>query len=209
MNLFKDANKVTFVEQTMDARLPNLVAGKVDFTIEALTLTAPRAQVAEFTFPYFRDGSTTLTLANSPYNGAKDMTGHHLRVSAYDNGFADQIIHAGIPDAVLVGFSSDALALQAMEAGDVPVFSASVANAGYLVSQHPGKYKLGNFTWFPQSYGIAVAPGDSRWLNFLNVNIKEMATGVDNDFFRGLYKKYLGTDLPVVPSGFPVEYGVH
>jgi polar amino acid transport system substrate-binding protein len=204
--LFKDPKKVTFVEQQFDARLPNTVAGKVDLTCEALTLTAPRGLVAEFTIPYWRDGSTLMVLSSSHYHGSEDMLGHKLKVSGLNNGFLDQTIKAGLDDGVPVGFSSDALALQALISGQVDAYAASTANAGYLIAQNPGKYRT-SIEYQPQTYGMAVAPGDPKWLNWLNVAIHEMLTGVDYLVMAALYKKYMGLIVQTPIIGFPLEYG--
>src|SRR5262249_22181887 len=54
--LFGDASKVEFVTQTSDARIPNILSGRVDVTIQNLTVTPARALQVEFTVPYYRAG---------------------------------------------------------------------------------------------------------------------------------------------------------
>jgi len=54
--LFDDATKIEFVNQSGDARIPNLATDKVDVACQFMTVTAGRAQQVEFTIPYYREG---------------------------------------------------------------------------------------------------------------------------------------------------------
>ena len=54
--LFNDPEKVEFVDQSSDARIPNVTTGKVDITCQFMTVTAERAQQVAFTIPYYREG---------------------------------------------------------------------------------------------------------------------------------------------------------
>src|SRR5574341_1133423 len=57
--LFDDAQKVEFVREASDARIPNLVTGQVDVVFQFMTVNANRAQQVEFTIPYYREGVGT------------------------------------------------------------------------------------------------------------------------------------------------------
>ncbi len=50
--LFEDPEKVEFVNQSSDSRIPNIVTDKVDVTCQFMTVTAQRAQQVNFTIPY-------------------------------------------------------------------------------------------------------------------------------------------------------------
>ena len=54
--LFDDPEKIEFVTQASDARMPNIVTDKVDITCQFMTVTAARAQQVNFTIPYYREG---------------------------------------------------------------------------------------------------------------------------------------------------------
>ncbi|HBN52302.1 MAG TPA: ABC transporter substrate-binding protein, partial [Thalassospira sp.] len=47
--LFGDPDKIEYVQQSGDARIPNLVTDKVDLACQFMTVTAERAQQIEFT----------------------------------------------------------------------------------------------------------------------------------------------------------------
>ena len=54
-SLFGDPEKVKFVEQSSDERVPNLVNGNVDICFQFMTISAERAQQIEFTIPYYTE----------------------------------------------------------------------------------------------------------------------------------------------------------
>ena len=54
--LFDDPEKVEFVNQSGDSRIPNLTTNKVDITCQFMTVTGGRAQQVEFSIPYYREG---------------------------------------------------------------------------------------------------------------------------------------------------------
>ena len=65
--LFGDANKIEFVNQASDARIPNIVTGKVDIACQFVTVTAARAQQVAFTVPYYREGVSLMMVKGGKY----------------------------------------------------------------------------------------------------------------------------------------------
>ncbi len=65
--LFDDPNKVEYVNQSSDARIPNITTGKVDITCQFMTVTGARAQQVAFTIPYYREGVGLMMKAGGPY----------------------------------------------------------------------------------------------------------------------------------------------
>jgi polar amino acid transport system substrate-binding protein len=54
--LFDDPSKVEFVREASDARIPNLQTNQVDAVFQFMTVTAQRAQLVDFSIPYYREG---------------------------------------------------------------------------------------------------------------------------------------------------------
>lgn len=205
--LFGDREKVEFFEQEMDARIPNLATGKVDVCIQLITVTAQRAQTVEFSIPYYREAITTMALANSPYAGAKDMSGKKVKISILQNTFAEDLVHIGIPDAEVLQFDTVANSILAVDGGRADAYVGGYGEINYFNAQSPSKYKIGNVGWVPQTYAAAVRPGDARWLNWINTALHEAMTGVDFSAYQTAFKKYFGVELADPPYGFPIEFG--
>jgi polar amino acid transport system substrate-binding protein len=53
--LFEDTSKVQFMTQAADARIPNLLSDKTDIVIQFMSETRDRAQLVNFTMPYYRE----------------------------------------------------------------------------------------------------------------------------------------------------------
>lgn len=208
--LFDDPGKVQFVRQASDARVPNLQTGQVDVVFQFMTVTAQRAQLVDFSIPYYREGVGTLLRRNSPHAGALDLakTGKKVKVSILQNVYADTLVHTAIPQAQVMQFDSVANAVLALDSGRVEAAAIDDSTVRWLARQSPDKYKSGNYGWSPQTYAAAVRQGDPVWLNFVNTVLHEGMTGVEFDAYAAGFEKFFGMKLAPPPVGFPVEFGV-
>src|SRR3712207_1005449 len=75
--LFEDIEKVEFLTQAADARIPNLLSDKTDITIQFMSVTRDRAQLVNFTIPYYREAVTLMFQADSEYNTVDDRSEEH------------------------------------------------------------------------------------------------------------------------------------
>lgn len=208
--LFDDPTKIQFVRQASDARVPNLQTGQVDVVFQFMTVTAQRAQLVDFSIPYYREGVGTLLRRNSPHAGALDLarSGKKFKVSILQNVYAENIVHAAMPQAEVMQLDSVANAVLALDAGRVDAAAIDDSTVRWLARQNPDKYKAGNYGWSPQTYAAAVRPGDPVWLHFVDTVLHEAMTGVEFDAYAGAFEKYFGVKLAPPPVGFPVEFGV-
>src|SRR5262245_5904185 len=85
--LVGDDTKIEFVDQSSDARIPNVTTGKVDITCQFMTVTAERAQQVNFTVPYYREGVALLLSANGKHKTYDDLkaAGSGATVSVLQN----------------------------------------------------------------------------------------------------------------------------
>ena len=206
--LFNDPKAVEFTRQKPDARVPNLQANKVDVVFQFMTVNAQRAQLAEFSIPYYREGVNTLLMKNSPYKGAKDLAAaaKPVTVSVLQNVFAEDLVHDGIPNAKVLQLDTQANVMLALDSGRVDAAAIDDSTVRWMVAQDPGKYKVGDTGWWPQTYAAAVRPGDPIWLNYINTILHEAMTGVEFAEYSSAFKKFFGEGLPNPQTGFPVEF---
>ena len=71
--IFDDPEKVEYVIQGSDARIPNVLTDKVDITCQFMTVTAGRAQQVNFTIPYYREGVGLLLLKDGSKKSYEDL----------------------------------------------------------------------------------------------------------------------------------------
>jgi polar amino acid transport system substrate-binding protein len=207
--LFDDPARVQFVRQASDARVPNLQTGQVDVVFQFMTVTAQRAQLVDFSIPYYREGVGTLLRKSSPYAGALDLAkaGKKIKVSILQNVYAETLVHAAIPQAEVMQFDSVANAVLALDSGRVEAAAIDDSTVRWLARQSPDKYKTGNYGWSPQTYAAAVRQGDPVWLHFVDTVLHEGMAGVEFDAYAAGFEKFFGVKLAPPPVGFPVEFG--
>ncbi len=206
--LFDNPEAVEFVRQKSDARVPNLQANKVDVVFQFMTVNAQRAQLAEFSIPYYREGANTLLMKDSPYNGALDLAkqGDKVTASVLQNVFAEDLVHTAMPEAKVLQLDSQANVMLALDSGRVDAAVVDDSTVRWMAAQEPDKYKIGDYGWWPQTYAAAVKPGDQIWLNYINTVLHEAMTGVEFAVYAAAFKKFFGTDVPSPQTGFPVEF---
>jgi len=206
--LFDDPEKIEFVNQSSDARIPNITTDKVDITCQFITVTGARAQQVAFTIPYYREGVGLMLKAASPYASyaALKTAGAKVKVAVLQNVYAEAMVHAALPAATVSQFDSQDLIYQALNSGRADAVATDQSSIAWFLKQNPGKYKDAGYGWNPQTYACAVKRGDQDWLNFVNTALHEAMTGVEFDTYAASFKNWFGAELPPPKIGFPVEY---
>jgi polar amino acid transport system substrate-binding protein len=206
--LFEDPTKIEFVNQSGDARVPNLVTDKVDVACQFMTVTAGRAQQVEFSVPYYREGVGLLLLAGGDYKNYEELQagGSDVTISVLQNVYAEDMVHAALPKANVDQYESVDLMYQALNSGRSDAAATDQSSLSWFMAQNPDRYADAGFGWNPQSYSCAVKPGDQRWLNFVNTILHEAMTGVEFNAYAASYKQWFGADLNPPQIGFPVEF---
>lgn len=206
--LFGDPDKIEFVIQSSDARIPNLTTGKVDLTCQFMTVTGERAQQVAFTIPYYREGVGLMMMAGGKYADfeALKAAGSDVTISVLQNVYAEDMVHKALPDAKVDQYDSVDLIYQALESGRADAAATDQSSLAWYMAQNPGRYVDAGYGWNPQSYSCAVARGDMDWLHFVDTALHEAMTGVAFDTYAASFKKWFGRDLPPPQIGFPVEY---
>ncbi|WP_028236640.1 transporter substrate-binding domain-containing protein [Pseudomonas brassicacearum] len=206
--LFNDPEKVEFVVQSADARIPNLLTDKVDMSCQFITVTASRAQQVAFTLPYYREGVGLLLPANSKYKEIEDLkaAGDGVTVAVLQNVYAEELVHQALPKAKVDQYDSVDLMYQAVNSGRADAAATDQSSVKYLMVQNPGRYRSPAYAWSPQTYACAVKRGDQDWLNFVNTTLHEAMTGVEFPTYAASFKQWFGVELPSPAIGFPVEF---
>ena len=205
--LFNDLNAIEFVEQKPDARIPNLQTNQVDVVIQFMSVTAQRAQVVEFTIPYYREANTFIIGSKSLYQDVQEMKGKKAKISAVQNVYIADRIHQVLPDAEVLMYDTVSNALLALDVGRADAMQVDLSIANWYTSKFPDKYRLGETIWGFATYSAAVKPGDGRWLRWLNTTLAEALSGRDWEYYAQSFKKHFGAELEPPVAGFPIEYG--
>ncbi|MCG5487751.1 MAG: transporter substrate-binding domain-containing protein, partial [Sinorhizobium meliloti] len=195
--LFGDPEKIEFVNQSSDARIPNITTGKVDITCQFMTVTGERAQQIAFTIPYYREGVGLMLKADGEYADyeALKAAGSSVTISVLQNVYAEDMVHAALPEATVDQYESVDLIYQALESGRADAAATDQSSLAWYMTQNSGRYKDAGYGWNPQTYACGVRRGDQDWLNFVNTALHEAMTGVEFDFYANSFKTWFGKDL--------------
>ncbi len=191
--LFGDAEKVEFVNQSSDARIPNITTGKVDMTCQFMTVTGERAQQVNFTIPYYREGVGLMLKEGGQYADYAALKAAALR---HDRRF----FRTSMPKSSSIRRCPRRASISTSRRTSLPGTSIGPRGRGrhrpvvhrWYVTQNPGQYKDAGYGWSPQTYACAVAKGDQDWLNFVNTALHEAMTGVEFDTYAASFKKWFG-----------------
>ena len=205
--LFNDPTKVDFIDQSSDARIPNITTGQVDITCQFMTVTAARAQQVAFTIPYYREGVGLLLAKGGTYAdyNALKAAGSGVTISVLQNVYAEDMVHQALPEAKVDQYDSVDLMYQALNSGRAAAAATDMSSLRWFMKQNAGKYVDAGYGWNPQTYSCAVKQGDQDWLNFVNTALHEAMTGVDFADYKKSFETWFGESPPAPQIGFPSE----
>ena len=203
--LFDDPTKIEFVRQEADQRIPNVATGKVDITIQFMTVTSGRAQVVNFTRPYYVEGIALLTKPGSAKEKFDALLagGSGTKISILQNVDAEQSVHVVLPEAEVLQIDSQANVIQALEAGRVDGAAVDLSTVWWMVKRTPDKYADSGKKWFSMLYSAAVRQGDPDWLKFIDTTWNVAMFGHNNAIFDKAFSDFFGLQPPVREPGFP------
>jgi polar amino acid transport system substrate-binding protein len=204
--LFDDDTKVQFLRQDPAARIPNITTGKVDITIQFMTISAQRAQLVAFSRPYYVEGVALLGLPNTDANTADALRkkGKAARISILQNVDADDTVHQALPDAQVMQLDTQANVVQALESHRVDAAAVDLSTVRWMVKQNPDRYVDTGLHWQNQLYGAAMRQSDPDWLQFVNTVFDIAMFGNNSAVYDAYFQQYFGETPPPRKTGFPM-----
>ncbi len=203
--LFDDDSKIDFVRQDPAARIPNITIGKVDITIQFMTISAQRAQLVAFSRPYYIEGVALLVRPDAEMKTFDQIlaAGSKTRVSVLQNVDADNLVHAVLPQATVMQVDTQANVIQALESRRVEGAAVDLSTVRWMVARNPGRYGDAGKAWSSQLYGAAMRQGDPDWLQFVNTVFTVAMYGHQTQIYDDAFKTFFGLEPPQRKPGFP------
>lgn len=204
--LFDDETKVQFLRQDPAARIPNITTGKVDITIQFMTISAQRAQLVAFSRPYYVEGVALLGRPDSDAKSADALAkkGSAARISILQNVDADTTVHEVLPQAQVMQLDTQANVVQALQSRRVDAAAVDLSTVRWMVKQNPDRYADTGLHWHNQLYGAALRQGDPNWLQFVNTVFDIAMFGSNSAVYDAAFETYFGEKLPARKTGFPM-----
>jgi polar amino acid transport system substrate-binding protein len=203
--LFDDDTKIEFVRQDPAARIPNIVTGKIDITIQFMTVSPNRAQLVNFTRPYYVEGVALLTRPDSPNKGFEALLagGDKTKVSILQNVDAEEGVHKVLPKASVQQLDTQANVIQALDSKRVDAAAVDLSTVRWMVARTPNRYADSGKWWNTMLYSAAIRQGDLDWLTFINTTWNVAMFGHQNEIYDAAYQEYFGQAPTNRVPGFP------
>ena len=203
--LFDDATKVEFVKQEPAARIPNIVTGKVDVVIQFMTVSPARAQLVNFSRPYYVEGVALLTSVKGKLKTHKELTeaGDKARASVLQNVDAELLVKKALPKAQVLQFDTQANAIQALDSGRADAAVVDLSTVGWLVKRNADKYLDSGYHYETQLYSCAMRQGDLDWLRWVDTCLNVAMHGHQTEVYDAAFAEYFGAAPPRRVPGFP------
>lgn len=203
--LFDDPNAIEFVKQDAAQRIPNITTGRVDVSIQFMTISGARAQVVAFSRPYYVEGIALLTSPDADIQTFDQLLekGDGTRISILQNVDAERNVHLVLPEAQVMQIDTQANVIQALEARRVDAAAVDLSTVRWLAARNPDRYRYSGKSWLSMLYGAALRQGDPDWLQFINTAFAIGIHGHDTALYDAAFQEYFGDTVPTRVPGFP------
>ena len=203
--LFDDESKVEFVRQDPAQRIPNINTGKVDIVIQFMTVNPQRAQLVNFSRPYYVEGVALLTRPDAEMKtfDALMQAGSKARVSILQNADADTTVKAALPQATVMQIDTQANVIQALDSKRADAAAVDLSTVQWLAKRQPDRYADAGKKWYSMLYAAALRQGDADWLRFVNTTFEVAMYGHQNALYDKGLEEFFGLQPPVREAGLP------
>ncbi|MDR3434866.1 MAG: ABC transporter substrate-binding protein [Rouxiella aceris] len=180
--------KLQLVTTNPANRIPLLQSGKADVIVADITITPERAQVIDFSVPYFVTGQQFLVPANSP---AKLDAYATARIGAVKGTTGEQELHHRFPQSRVLSYDDIPLALSALRNGNVQAITQDSTILAGLLDGAPdkAKYKVLPELLSKEEIGVGVKKGEGALLKAVN---DELLTLEKNGQAVSIYNTWFG-----------------
>ena len=159
--------KLELVATNPANRIPLLQSGKADLIVADITITPERAQVIDFSTPYFVTGQQFLVPAGSP-----DKLDEYskARIGAVKGTTGEQALHQRFPQARVLSYDDIPLALTALRNGNVQAITQDSTILAGLLAEAPdkAKFKILPDLLSKEEIGVGVKKGEPALLKAVN-----------------------------------------
>ncbi len=203
--LFDDDTKVEFVRQDPAQRIPNINAGRIDCVIQFMTVNPARAQLVNFSRPYYAEGVALLTSPRGRLKTYAELraAGTQARASVLQNADADNLVKDALPQAQVMQLDTQANVIQALDSNRVDAAVVDLSTVRWLVRRNPDRYLDAGHSYRSQLYSIAVRQNDLDWLTWINTTLNVNMFGHISEAFDGAMREFFGLDPRPRTPGFP------
>jgi polar amino acid transport system substrate-binding protein len=205
---FGRPNRVRLTCVTTPSRIPTVQSGKVDVIVSTLTWTSARADIIDYSIPYYSATGRLLVPNSSNINSTQDLSGK--TVATTRGAIYATWVKNCFKNSKLLEVDGTAAAVLAVKNGQADTFMFDDAFL-LAVAAQDRDLKLTSDKFLNVPWGIGIRKGDKAMNNWVNAAIRFMQK---RDEFAKILKdntpkKYWGSFLSNVPRpGTAFKYPV-
>ncbi len=192
--------EVQFQSLPFDGIIPALQAKTIDAAVSAMTITAERQKVVDFSRPYFKAGLAIATKANNQnITSLESLANRRIAVQIGTTGAEEA---KKIPGAQIRTFDNAPLALQELLNGNVDAVINDAPVTLYAIKENNlTGLKVTSELLTEEYYGIPMAKGSP---NLENIN-KGLTTILENGTYAQIYRRWFNAEPPQLPATTAVD----
>ncbi len=184
--MFGDSEAVEFAPVTSGNRIPFLQSGKIDIIMASMTMTDERAEVVDFSEPYFLSGSIVMVPIDSDITGVDDFAGK--KIAVIQGSVQDSMVEELAPDAERIKFGKVSEAVLALKTNRADAYVHDDIVILSVIKDNPDMKAVGE-PLRPLPFGLAVRKGDTEFHEWMNAQVAAMKS---DGSFDALWDKWFG-----------------
>ncbi|WDZ96685.1 basic amino acid ABC transporter substrate-binding protein [Herbaspirillum sp. WKF16] len=190
--------KIKLVSTPWEGIFATLGQGDRDIIISGITITDKRAQMVDFSLPYFPAEQVIITAAGAKATNLADLK--KLQVAVVNSSAGDIVVseELGKASTSIHRFDNTILMLEELYRGGVDAAVGDLGVIKFYIKSHPEKqFKLVTDQKFVRQYfGIAVKKGNKELQDKIDSGLKKI---VANGTYAKIYKEWFDGDVPALP----------
>jgi polar amino acid transport system substrate-binding protein len=183
---------ITFKTTTTAAALAGLTAHHYDLLSFGLSTTPQRQQEVAFSKPIYSSSNSVMVRAGSSVSSPAGLDGQ--RVGASLGSAQYTFAKTSLPKAILVAEQLNSTAAEQLQSGQLDAIVVTNTEAGILITQTQGKYKVAYSVPEDTSSAVAIAKQET---GLQSAYAAQLAKLVSNGTYLKLYDKW------IAPLGMP------
>ncbi len=194
--------KAEFVPTETAQRVPYIVADQIDISLGALTRSAERAKLIDFTVPLHTESMAVLTTDKLTAQKWTDLDNENTTIVNMRGNWSVDFLKEKLPKSKVLLVETNADTVRAIAQGRA---DALVENVDFFMSftkNYPDvKWKTMNDTIFVNYDCIGVSKGNEGLRQFLNTLLYDMHS---SNYINDTWTKWYGSPMlkPVTPNPF-------
>ena len=190
--------QIKLVSTPWEGIFATLGQGDRDIIVSGITITEKRAQMVDFSLPYFPAEQVIITDSGSKVTALADLK--KLQVGVVNSTAGDIVLseEVGKSSTAIHRFDNTPLMLEELYRGGVDAAIGDVGVIKFYIKSHPEKqFKVVSDAKFTRQYfGIAVKKGNKELQDKINAGLRKI---VADGTYAKIYKEWFDANVPTLP----------